>query len=113
MLFVVASFYLIVKFIQVILWYIWNYSERSTLHYQYGLIGFNYSRILVTIYHSVNSIVYIVFFQEFRKAFSNLFWCKQNYTGNESHGDAQGNDPTNGQEMRVTDVGHVGCTQKW
>ncbi len=112
MLFLVANLFLIVKFVQVTIWYVRNYADRSTLHYKHAAIAYNYTRILVTIYHSINTIVYIIFFPEFRKAFLSLIFCTRKIC---MKGVSRENNLSNGhgnrEETSMTDLGQAGTSE--
>ena len=83
MLFLVATLFLISKFVFISFWYIRNYSSRMSIHFQYASVGFNLARLLILANHSANSIVYIIFFKSFRETLFLLLCCnRKNKQGN-------------------------------
>ncbi len=76
MLFLVACMFLASKIIQVTIWYIREYSHKNSLQFQHASVAMQYARLLIILNHSANSLIYIVFFQKFRKAFLGLLCFK-------------------------------------
>ncbi len=102
MLFLVASLFLVSKFVQVTVWYIRNYSYRDSILFQHAAIAFNFARLLVIINHSANSVIYIIFFENFRKALLALLCCRS-----QSMEETQRDNNGNREQTSMTDVSQV------
>ncbi len=101
MLFIVACMFLFAKMFQIIIWYMRNYSNRRSIHFQHAHISSNFARICVILNHSANSLVYIIFFKKFREGLLSWFCCKRNDLSNEG---GQRNEQRTNQSSSLTDM---------
>ncbi len=83
MLFAVACMFLISKIFYMMTWFIFKYSRQNSPHSQQAIISNFYAQIIVIINHSVNSLVYVLFFKTFREGMKSVFFCKRQSSGNE------------------------------
>ncbi len=96
MLFLVACLYLVSKIFVIVTWFVKTYSNRNSIHFQHASFGYSYARLLIFVYHSMNSLVYIVFFKAFRQAFVAILCFNRNC---KRIGQTQQNDVGREQEM--------------
>ncbi len=78
MLFLVACLYLVSKIFFVVTWYVKTYPDRNSPHFRHASVGYSYARLLIFINHSMNSLVYIIFFKAFREAFVAILCFNRN-----------------------------------